>query len=181
MNMAIKRSLAAISMIWLAASASMSVHSESLALTANRVIEGHSTKALHNSAVIVEGDKIQAIVNRDQIPSGMRIIDLGDATLMPGMIDAHSHPLLTSGDYQGNHLSQSSAYKSLRAAIFLQQLLRAGWTGLRATVMSSMATSPSSAPSKRVPWSARTWPLPATICPSPGAAATSTTCHQSKA
>jgi imidazolonepropionase-like amidohydrolase len=131
MNKGIKRTWAAIPLFWLAASASMSVYSDSLALTASRIIEGHSTKALRNSAVIVEGEKIQAIVARDEVPGDMRIIDLGDATLMPGMIDAHSHPLLTSGDYQGNHLSQSSAYKSLRAAIFLQQLLRAGWTGLR--------------------------------------------------
>jgi imidazolonepropionase-like amidohydrolase len=47
------------------------------------------------------------------------------------MIDAHTHPLLTSGDYQSDHLNESSAYKTLRAAVFLQRLLRAGWTGMR--------------------------------------------------
>jgi len=101
------------------------------ALVADRIIDGNSHEALQNSVIIVDGDKISAVGSRDIIPDGATIIDLGDATLMPGMIDAHTHPLLGSGDYQEKHVSQSSAYKSLRAAAFLQDLLRAGWTGAR--------------------------------------------------
>jgi len=101
------------------------------ALIADRIIDGNSGKALQNSAIVVEGDKIIAVGSRDNIPDGAMLIDLGNATLMPGMIDAHTHPLLASGDYQSKHVGQSSAYKSLRAAAFLQELLRAGWTGAR--------------------------------------------------
>jgi len=101
------------------------------ALIAARIIDGKSHDALQNSAVIVDGDKIVAVGSRDLIPDDATVIDLGNATLMPGMIDAHTHPLLGSGDYQSKHISQSSAYKALRAAAFLQQLLRAGWTGAR--------------------------------------------------
>ena len=101
------------------------------ALIADRIIDGNSGKALQNSAIVVEGDKIVAVGGRDLIPDGATLIDLGNATLMPGMIDAHTHPLLASGDYQSKHVGQSSAYKSLRAAAFLQELLRAGWTGAR--------------------------------------------------
>jgi len=104
---------------------------EPVALVADRIIDGISKAALTNSAIIVDGDTIVSVGSRNSIPVGTPIIDLGDATLMPGMIDAHAHPLLTTGDYQGNHLNQSSAYKALRAAAFLQELLRAGWTGIR--------------------------------------------------
>jgi imidazolonepropionase-like amidohydrolase len=101
------------------------------ALVAARIIEGNADSARVNSAILVEGDTIQAIVARQDIPAAATIIDLGNATLMAGMIDAHTHPLMSSGDYQGSHLNQSSAYKTLRAAAFLQQLVRAGWTGVR--------------------------------------------------
>ena len=107
------------------------LQAETLALTAARIIVGNQDYPLFDSAVIVEDDKINRLLKRDRIPAGMRIIDLGDATLMPGMIDAHTHPLLSTGDYQTNHLAQSSAYKSLRAAAFFQKLVYAGWTGLR--------------------------------------------------
>jgi imidazolonepropionase-like amidohydrolase len=98
---------------------------------ADRIIDGNSSRAILNAAVVVDGDKIVFVGDRDEIPVDARRIDLGDATLMPGMIDAHAHPLLASGDYQTLHLKQSSAYKTLRAAAFLQQLLQSGWTGIR--------------------------------------------------
>ena len=104
---------------------------ETLALSADRIIIGNQDQPLLDSAVIVEDDKIRRLLRRDKIPAGTRIIEFGDATLMPGMIDAHTHPLLSTGDYQTNHLAQSSAYKSLRAAAFFQKLVYAGWTGLR--------------------------------------------------
>ena len=107
------------------------LQAETLALTAARIIVGNQNHPLLDSAVIVEDDKIIRLLRREKIPAGMRIIDLGDATLMPGMIDAHTHPLLSTGDYQTSHLAQSSAYKSLRAAAFFQKLVYAGWTGLR--------------------------------------------------
>ncbi|MFT5361096.1 MAG: hypothetical protein ACI9IN_000841, partial [Porticoccaceae bacterium] len=76
------------------------LQAETLALTAARIIVGNQNHPLLDSAVIVEDDKIIRLLRREKIPAGMRIIDLGDATLMPGMIDAHTHPLLSTGDYQ---------------------------------------------------------------------------------
>jgi len=104
---------------------------EILALTADRIIDGNSKKALQNSTIIIDGDSIIAIGGRELIPDGARVIDLGDATLMPGMIDAHMHPQLVTGDYQTHHVQRSSAYKTLHAAVTLQKNLLAGWTGIR--------------------------------------------------
>lgn len=107
------------------------VFAEPVVLIADRIIDGTSSKALQNSAIVIDGETITAIIGRDLVPDGAVIIDLGNATLMPGMIDAHMHPLLTTGDYQTHHLQQSSAYKTLRATVVLQQNLMAGWTGVR--------------------------------------------------
>lgn len=106
-------------------------HADPVALMADRVIEGSADQALQNAVVVVEGEKITYVGARDGIPDNARRIDLGDATLMPGMIDAHAHPISTGGDYQIAHLSKSSAAKALGAAAYVQNLLLAGWTGLR--------------------------------------------------
>lgn len=101
------------------------------ALVADRVIDGRSVKPLLNGVVLVEGKLITAVGDRSIIPEGAEVIELGDATLMPGMINAHEHPLMYADDYQTVHLQNSSAYKSLMALAGLQKLLLAGWTGVR--------------------------------------------------
>ncbi len=52
-------------------------------------------------------------------------------TLMPGMINAHEHPMMYADDYQRAHLLGSSAYKALKGLAALQRLLLAGWTSVR--------------------------------------------------
>jgi len=81
--------------------------------------------------VIVTGNQITAIINIDHIPKGAIKIDLPGTTLMPGMINAHEHPLLYKSDYQNAHLQASSAYKALLGLKNLQSLLSAGWTTIR--------------------------------------------------
>jgi imidazolonepropionase-like amidohydrolase len=101
------------------------------AILCDLLIDGLSDEPRHDTAVIVEGERIVAVAGREAVPQGARIVDLGDATLMPGLIDAHSHPLLDSDDYQYRHLSRSSAYKALRGLKAVQATLAAGWTTLR--------------------------------------------------
>lgn len=106
-------------------------HSLPTALIAARVIDGVSKQPLNATVVVVQNDKIVAIGGMDAIPPNAARIDLGDATLLPGLIDAHTHPLMHANDYQAAHLENSSAYKSLKALKAVQNLLGAGWTSLR--------------------------------------------------
>ncbi len=115
----------------LAAGPFASGQSDVIAVIADRVIDGKSDRALEGAVVIVEGEKISQVGGLEDIPNGARRIELGDATILPGLIDAHAHPISVSGDYQIAHLSYSSAAKTLGAAVYLQALLKAGWTGIR--------------------------------------------------
>jgi imidazolonepropionase-like amidohydrolase len=104
---------------------------ERVVLLPDRVIDGCVSEALENTAVIVEGRSIAALVDRAEIPGNEQVIELAGMTLMPGMINCHEHPLMYADDYQSAHLHASSAYKALKGLASLQRLLLHGWTGVR--------------------------------------------------
>jgi imidazolonepropionase-like amidohydrolase len=62
-------------------------------IRAARLIDGTGAAPVQNGVVVVTGDKIVAVGTRGRVqePAGARVIDLGDATLLPGLIDAHTH------------------------------------------------------------------------------------------
>ena len=102
------------------------------AILCGALIDGRSAAPRRGPvAVVVEGERIVKVGGRDVIPAGAPVIDLGSATLLPGFIDLHSHPLIDSDDYQVAHLRSSSATKALRALKAAQVNLEAGWTTLR--------------------------------------------------
>src|SRR4051812_28186947 len=66
---------------------------ETVVLRAARLIDGTGGPVVQNGVVVVKGDKIVAAGAQSAvaIPAGARVVDLGDATLLPGFIDAHTH------------------------------------------------------------------------------------------
>ena len=109
----------------------MTQQNHRIVLLPSRIIDGLSDEALENRAVVVEGQTISALVDRNDIPRDAEVIDLTGMTLMPGMINCHEHPLMYADDYQSAHLHASSAYKALKGLASLQRLLLHGWTGVR--------------------------------------------------
>jgi imidazolonepropionase-like amidohydrolase len=71
-----------------------------VALKAARLFDGKSRALIQDGVVLVQGDKITDVGANVAVPPDAQVIDLGDATLSPGFIDAHTH--LTS-DYSGNY------------------------------------------------------------------------------
>src|SRR6266704_1576899 len=96
-----------------------------------QLIDGRSDRPLKNAAILIEGEKIVKVGGPDILPRGIEVIELGSATVMPGLIDLHCHPLESTDSYQIDHLRWSSAYKALRGLKAVQDDLSAGWTTVR--------------------------------------------------
>src|SRR5213592_4684954 len=62
-----------------------------IAIKAARLFDGKSDVSLADAVVLVQGSRITAAGARLAIPAGAQVIDLGDVTILPGFIDAHTH------------------------------------------------------------------------------------------
>ena len=81
--------------------------------------------------VLVEGNRIVAAGGSVTRPSGVEVIDLGDTTLMPGLIDAHVHLFLHPGAEDLQTVEESVPERTLMAAEAAKQDLMAGFTAER--------------------------------------------------
>ncbi len=82
-------------------------------------------------SIVIEGDRITSVVKAGQEPKDATLIDLRSYTVLPGLIDMHSHPLVSGDEYQIQHLEKSSAQKALEGLKRSQDFMRCGWTTLR--------------------------------------------------
>lgn len=78
------------------ATSGQSLSDSVLAVTSARLVDVVTGTVIPRGLVLVRGGRIAAVGSRDsiRIPAGTRVMDLGDATLLPGLIDAHVHLLL---------------------------------------------------------------------------------------
>jgi imidazolonepropionase-like amidohydrolase len=63
-------------------------------IRAAQMLDVASQKVVSNPVVVVEGDRIKEVGSGIAVPSGAKVLDLGNVTLMPGLIDAHTHLLM---------------------------------------------------------------------------------------
>ena len=103
-----------------------------VAYRAERVIDGVSEEMLEDFAVVVEDGRIISVVSGDGLPRDTEVHDLGDATLLPGLIDAHVH-LVWNASAEPHVLveQESEALTALRCAENARRQLRAGVTTVR--------------------------------------------------
>jgi imidazolonepropionase-like amidohydrolase len=106
-----------------------------IALKAERMFDGKSKTLVKNAVVIVQGDKIVDVGSNLAIASDAQVIDLGDATLAPGFMDAHTHLTLDySGDYNLRRLKELDLNVSEQAIIataHARATVEAGFTTVR--------------------------------------------------
>ena len=106
-----------------------------IAIRAGRLIDGKSEKPLENPLILVEGDRIVSVTVHGNAPAGVQVIDLGNATVLPGFIDAHTHLLLhgdtTPEEYDAQLLKESIPYRAILAARNAQIALSHGFTAMR--------------------------------------------------
>jgi len=105
------------------------------ALKAARLFDGRGDGFVRDAVVIVEGSTIREVGSRLAVPAGATLVDLGDATLLPGFIDAHTHLSHQSDDdwYRGaiEGLRQGAPEQALRASEYTRRTLAAGFTTVR--------------------------------------------------
>jgi imidazolonepropionase-like amidohydrolase len=100
-------------------------------LHAARMLDVTGGRVVSPGEVLVEGDRIVAVGGSVDHPSGAEVIDLGDATLMPGLIDAHVHLFLHPGAEDLQTVQESVPQRTLVAADAAKADLMAGFTAER--------------------------------------------------
>jgi imidazolonepropionase-like amidohydrolase len=104
-------------------------------LKAARLIDGRGDTVIAPAVVVVRGNKIESVGTNAATPAGAKVIDLGDSTILPGLIDAHTHVLLqgdiTAEDYDAQLFKESLAYRALRASRAAKIGLENGFTAMR--------------------------------------------------
>ena len=102
-----------------------------IVLHAARLLDIDAGKVITPGEVLVEGDRIVASGSHVDRPAGAEAIDLGDRTLMPGMIDAHVHLFLHPGNEGLQTVQESVAQRTITATIAARADLMAGFTAER--------------------------------------------------
>jgi imidazolonepropionase-like amidohydrolase len=100
-------------------------------LRADRVIDAVSDFPLLEASVVIRGETIETVAPTSEleVPAGAEVIDLGDRTVMPGLIDAHLHFLGVSDMW--DDVLEDEAYRAARSVGDLRKLLDAGFTAVR--------------------------------------------------
>lgn len=107
-------------------------------IKAGRLIDGRSNQAAPNVGILVEGERIKALGPLAQVQAqagNAEVIDLTSMTVLPGLIDTHTHLLLqgdiTSQEYEDQLLKQSIPYRAILAARNARLSLEHGFTAIR--------------------------------------------------
>lgn len=100
-------------------------------LHAARLLQVDTGALLQPGEVLVEGERIRAVDKSVEHPQGARVIDLGDVTLMPGLIDAHIHLFLHPGAEDLQTVEESVPWRVILAEQAAKADLMAGFTAER--------------------------------------------------
>jgi len=133
---------ASIAAMWRTVLACLLVTSPAIAaptiIKAAHLIDGVADRPRDGVAVLVDGDRIVALGTAGELAAkapGARVVDLGNATLLPGLIDAHTHVFLNDdvgpGVYDAILLKDSAPYRAIAAAANARTALSYGFTSLR--------------------------------------------------
>ena len=108
------------------------------AIRAGSLIDGKSDEPRHDQVVIIRANRIESVGDAatTKIPAGATVIDLSKATVLPGLVDSHTHIFLqgedpAQGGYDVNILNAPLALRAARATVAARRALEQGFTTLR--------------------------------------------------
>jgi len=103
-----------------------------LAIRAARLFDGVNPNLVERPVVLVDGGSIVAVESGTAVPAGIDVVDLGEATMLPGLIDAHVHLALDASDDPVGHLTDADDDTALhRMRMAARTCLMAGITTVR--------------------------------------------------
>ena len=100
-------------------------------LHAARLLEIDTGRIIAPGEVLIQGERIAAVGQKVAHPSGAKMLDLGDTTLMPGLIDAHVHLFLHPGAEDLQTVEESVPQRTVNAVLAARADLMAGFTAER--------------------------------------------------
>jgi imidazolonepropionase-like amidohydrolase len=119
------------------AQSSAPVSTKLTVIRAGTLLDGTSDAARKNQLIFVRGNHIEKVSDASaQIPAGVTVIDLSNATVLPGLIDSHTHIFLwgedpAKGGYDANILNAGIALRAARATFACRRALEQGFTTIR--------------------------------------------------
>jgi imidazolonepropionase-like amidohydrolase len=107
-------------------------------IKAGALIDPRANAPLHNQIIVIRGNRIASVGDAAglRIPAGAKVIDLSSATVLPGMVDAHTHIFLqgedpAQGGWDGNLLYPALSLRTARATVAARRALEQGFTTIR--------------------------------------------------
>lgn len=119
--------------------APLSSNQTTILIKAGRLVDVRAGRVLENRGILIEGDRISAVGEISEImkraPATAHMIDLSRSTVLPGLMDCHTHILLqgdiTVAEYDEQLLKQSIPYRTILATVAAKTALMNGFTALR--------------------------------------------------
>src|SRR5712691_10603452 len=109
-----------------------------IVIRAGVLIDGNSDQPRRDQVIVIRGNRIESVSDAAsaKIPAGATVIDLSRATVLPGLIDSHTHIFLqgedpAQGGYDANILKYPLALRAARATVSVRRALEQGFTTLR--------------------------------------------------
>jgi imidazolonepropionase-like amidohydrolase len=106
---------------------------ERVAVRAGRLFDGKTDDLKKHQVILIEGTRIVQVgsANEVRIPPGTEVLDLTNATVLPGLIDGHTHVFTSGPDLDEPMLREPLQYRTLEALVNAQRDLYVGFTTLR--------------------------------------------------
>src|SRR5436305_9085409 len=102
-----------------------------VAVRAGRLIDGRGGAPIRDAVILIQGDRITAVGPGLAIPAGAEVVDLSKKTVLPGLIDCHTHITSQSGNYYEDLFRRSPIDEAVTAHVYARRTLEAGFTTVR--------------------------------------------------